>query len=1294
MNPLLKIYFVLEGNYYKLMDFMQSHGLKVYNFFISPLEERRIPSFPVFVLAVLLVLIGLFFALSPAQSVPSNSFVIRVLSNGTPVGNASVSFIGASNSFLGRVLTNARGETVFTGTALSAVVSASGFNQTKIVLQPGLNIVSLSAVVIPIYNSSTPATYNNVSNSSAGFVGSSTATPLGTNSKINGNSTLVVSLQAVDGSSVDGFVTVYDNYTGQSVASGETSGGVISFILPVGETVYFSVQGFTLTSNNPFSLQSGVNNLLLTVSSFSSTSGSWLNVFNSSDNSSVSSFSVFVLNSANQVVFSGSGVNGSVFLNLSDGDYYAVVQAKGFVDGFSSFFTLPSNVSVSLNPISVSNTASLIVSVFNDQGNPVASGSISLWSGGLMLAPPQNFSGEAIFSSLPININVIVMASVIDETGSNSTFLVSGVNNASIFVFTNFGFVNVSAFDFFTGSPLNFNASSNFSNVLGNQTVYCSSSSSCLLKVEADFNGVVDVSSNGYFDAFMPFEVGVSNTTSVLAGLVNSSLGEGVRFTGIYPYDSGIVGSNSVSSLFFDTPYYACLNVDSKNGSSYSGFYFSTADGQIFNATSVNINGGGAGNCTGEKADFNSNNYSWIDARQGGVMSGLQCVAFSIPYSNNAFLNESFGYRMYSVSSINNTAFWFYYPFNQSIGFNQTDECTPPVLNYFANVSSPNDALGSVGNLSVDFSQSLLNGSSFSCGDGMQNSNCNDFKAFSDPDGFGTAGPLIVNFSVNANVLNNNYFLYLMSPGNNILSVNLTSTSAIAVPLTNVPAGWSGWDVSGGLDVGVITGYALLNLSTSSSSSYQNPVSESSLINVNFSNGTSSIEASFLINSTPLYPPNIFAGFDCTHVPFVNLTYNSNIPSQSGDRLSGWVSSCYNIPMMVSDVFPADAFKVYIGGDFAHPLLYDSQADPNPLSKCFELDDNNKKFYNDSFGNYTIIRFDPYYPNCPLTVVDGSLVWRSNSSVSGNVTFDFLFGSSIPSIGNCPAWAGGIGDCTFLNINVISMGTGEGLNLLPVVLNGYVYNLSSFYPLSVYPLNPQLWVLVDNNQLSGSDNNNKGLYLSFDSPISAPFSYSFSYPSVLPFGIENGSTPKIFVDGVSSRLLSYERAIFALSYPIMFDSWLDFYNPDFSTFNGVFSNLNSVISMFTNSVAFTLPLGQSGQSFTFNLPTPGGVVNYPGGFGVSNYLQKVNTTMYQTALWRGSSSVVWCEEAQSNGQCTALPSSNCKDLESDWLNLTGGVLNGWLNFTCPLTPAVVQGQGASDPGAPLKYFSTSQGSST
>ncbi|MEM4254997.1 MAG: carboxypeptidase-like regulatory domain-containing protein [Candidatus Norongarragalinales archaeon] len=48
----------VEGKYYSFCDWLQDHGLPIYDFFVYPLEDRGIPSLPAFVIILLALLLG------------------------------------------------------------------------------------------------------------------------------------------------------------------------------------------------------------------------------------------------------------------------------------------------------------------------------------------------------------------------------------------------------------------------------------------------------------------------------------------------------------------------------------------------------------------------------------------------------------------------------------------------------------------------------------------------------------------------------------------------------------------------------------------------------------------------------------------------------------------------------------------------------------------------------------------------------------------------------------------------------------------------------------------------------------------------------------------------------------------------------------------------------------------------------------------------------------------------------------------------------------------------------------
>ena len=67
MNPLSKFYFAIEDRYYAFCDSLDKAGIKIYDFFVNPIENRGLPSFPFFILLLALIIGGIAFALSGAQ---------------------------------------------------------------------------------------------------------------------------------------------------------------------------------------------------------------------------------------------------------------------------------------------------------------------------------------------------------------------------------------------------------------------------------------------------------------------------------------------------------------------------------------------------------------------------------------------------------------------------------------------------------------------------------------------------------------------------------------------------------------------------------------------------------------------------------------------------------------------------------------------------------------------------------------------------------------------------------------------------------------------------------------------------------------------------------------------------------------------------------------------------------------------------------------------------------------------------------------------------------------------------
>src|SRR3989344_2661706 len=87
----------LQNSYYGFCDWLQDHGIPIYDFFVYPLEDRGIPSLPAFVIILLLLLLGVGWAATgfggivfPTQS-QSYSLGVTVYSESGPIDGAVLS---------------------------------------------------------------------------------------------------------------------------------------------------------------------------------------------------------------------------------------------------------------------------------------------------------------------------------------------------------------------------------------------------------------------------------------------------------------------------------------------------------------------------------------------------------------------------------------------------------------------------------------------------------------------------------------------------------------------------------------------------------------------------------------------------------------------------------------------------------------------------------------------------------------------------------------------------------------------------------------------------------------------------------------------------------------------------------------------------------------------------------------------------------------------------------------------------------------------------------------------------
>ncbi|VVB67619.1 Carboxypeptidase regulatory-like domain protein [Candidatus Norongarragalina meridionalis] len=109
---LKEIYVSIEERYYALMDWLQAKGVPAVDWFVTPIEDKGIPSLPVFVLLVALLGAGAFFVLQDVAS-PKTALTVTVMSGDEPIQDALVHLTVDDKSF--DLKTDKNGVAKFTG---------------------------------------------------------------------------------------------------------------------------------------------------------------------------------------------------------------------------------------------------------------------------------------------------------------------------------------------------------------------------------------------------------------------------------------------------------------------------------------------------------------------------------------------------------------------------------------------------------------------------------------------------------------------------------------------------------------------------------------------------------------------------------------------------------------------------------------------------------------------------------------------------------------------------------------------------------------------------------------------------------------------------------------------------------------------------------------------------------------------------------------------------------------------------------------------------------------------------
>lgn len=150
---LKEFYHAIEDKYYAGLDWLDAHGVPVYRV-VDAIEAQNIPSFPVAMLLLVLVLGGLWFALSGNLG-GGNALTITVIDGTqTPISGARVELSG-DNFVAQSLLTDARGKVTFSGLPQGVLLTLSAskedyqFRNTTVTLDSGENVARITGIAIP-----------------------------------------------------------------------------------------------------------------------------------------------------------------------------------------------------------------------------------------------------------------------------------------------------------------------------------------------------------------------------------------------------------------------------------------------------------------------------------------------------------------------------------------------------------------------------------------------------------------------------------------------------------------------------------------------------------------------------------------------------------------------------------------------------------------------------------------------------------------------------------------------------------------------------------------------------------------------------------------------------------------------------------------------------------------------------------------------------------------------------------------------------------------------------------------
>jgi len=736
-DSLAEFYKSLEDKYFALCDSLQDKGIAIYDVFVDPLESHGIPSFPIFVILMLLIFGGLFYVVSGALGPGSADLIVVVKSNGSNVDNALVTLSQDSKTLFSNATRN--GTVAFAGIPKAAYlvsVSKSGYTTETKTVDLGKENLAVFALTC-----ASPDCGKGVRPTVpvAPLVPIATPTPSQLDFRQTGDSTGSLSIYVFNQQNgpVDAVVKVFNGRNNVELKTLLLEGGHGRVDnLEAGMRIYLTAQaeGYLSYSNrtNVWVIQGGLNIASITLFAISG------NASNASTNPNYNTSWIFVKNAqgaalanAEVQVFQNDGSGSpmlfgrytnqdgavSVILPRSTTEtYYASASKTGYFVNASSLFKEGENATIILFAIPVDDDgneiqSSLVVTVLDEFNAPVSHAIVGAYRAtGSQILPfgtqETDYDGKVFFTGLTPASTVVLNASKGTRFGTAFKTLAVGDNFVNVSLVLNTGFLNLTAFDAVSGEiiPASFNAS------LNELSFEPCSGASCIIEVRSGVDVNVTASAVGFDSRTFTMRVMADEVKTQfvwLAGtdVVKDSL---VSFEGLFDAQGKRVVNAYPGQTYNAKFYLATKDAD------LSGMHFEV-DPSIAWISSINPPGAivkvsPQSGCSAIQDYSEGGKFAWVDVTYGGSRNLEIIFAVTInPQVPLDFSTRSTDLSLRYRSFIKRDNAWIRNPFDYALladeGQPLSSGCNAMSFEEIILISSAQTTCNEFGCVTMEFSQ-------------------------------------------------------------------------------------------------------------------------------------------------------------------------------------------------------------------------------------------------------------------------------------------------------------------------------------------------------------------------------------------------------------------------------------------------------------------------------------------------------------------------------------------------------------------------------------------------------------